>query len=461
MPQEQRQEDERNVNSSYRHGSGLFVAASINGQTATCLVDTGATLTVLSTRYWENLCDSDEHVLSTFDKDIISASGSPLEVKGTTTVCVKIGSASCDIQVIVANIENDALLGLDFLKQERCIVDVVNNTMTLNGQKVQLNCEGSIGCYRVVVAENVEVPAHSEAIIRGKVTGLPANQRELFMLEPSERMMDGGKGLVAKSLVQADCNIPVRVMNVTDEPQTFYAGTNVANMCPVTEVKTKPFRQVECHTVPAHLEDLYARAVDGMTLQQSKTVANLLTKYSSAFSKSDDDIGRTGIVRHKIDTGDAHPVKQAFRRTPFHMRKEVDKQIDDMLDREVIRPSSSPWAAPIVMVKKKDGTSRFCVDYRELNDLTIKDSYPIPRIDDTLDQLAGAQWFSCLDLNSGYWQVEVDKPDVEKTAFVSRRGLFEFRVMPFGLCNAPATFERLIGNRACWVKLADLLDIPG
>ncbi len=122
------------------------------------------------------------------------------------------------------------------------------------------------------------------------------------------------------------------------------------------------------------------------------------------------------------------------------MRKheEAEQQINDMLEKDVIQPSSSPWASGIVLVQKKDGTKRFCVDYRRLNDVTIKDAYPIPMIYDSFDQLSGAQWFSCLDLNSGYWQVEVDDQDRQKTAFASRQGLFEFKVMPFGLCNAPA-----------------------
>lgn len=131
---------------------------------------------------------------------------------------------------------------------------------------------------------------------------------------------------------------------------------------------------------------------------------------------------------------------------PSHLTKEIDKHFDGMLERGVIDPYTCirPWSAPVVLVTKKDGSYRFCIDYRKLNSNTIKNAYPLPRIDESLDQLNGSSSFSTLDLCSGYWQVEMDQEDKSKTAFLTRRGLFLFNVMPFGLCCAQTTFERLM-----------------
>ncbi|KMQ83515.1 integrase core domain protein [Lasius niger] len=135
-----------------------------------------------------------------------------------------------------------------------------------------------------------------------------------------------------------------------------------------------------------------------------------------------------------------------------------------MKSQGVIEESRSPWVSPVVMVKKKDGSLRFCVDYRKLNAATVKDSYPLFRIEDILDRLSGNSWFSTLDLKSGYWQVKVNPKDKEKTVFSVGSGLWQFRVMPFGLCNAPATFERLMEkvlreviSKICLVYLDDVI----
>lgn len=171
---------------------------------------------------------------------------------------------------------------------------------------------------------------------------------------------------------------------------------------------------------------------------------SVLTQYSDVFIEPDGSLGRTDLVKHSINTGDARSIKLPPRRLPIHQKKIAEQEIDKMLREDVIEPSNSPWAAPIVLVKKRDGTTRFCVDYRKLNSVTKKDAYPLPRIDESLDTLSGAKYFCTLDLASGYWQVVMDEADKQKTAFATHKGLFQFKVLPFGLSNSPATFERLM-----------------
>ena len=354
---------------------------------------------------------------------------------------------------------------MDFLKQHNCQIDVAANLLLIQGKKCKLTCSGSIGCYRVVVLNKVEIPAMSEMIIEGKVLDGGTAKNNLCIVEPKEGNFEGREMLVARSLVYGKDKTPVRIMNITNKTKTLYPETNIATLSHVSSVQTVNEVVIpENEKVPGHLKDLYERTITDMNFEQQVQVAKLLKKYSDVFSESDNDIGRTGIIKHRIPTGDAHPIKQRPRRVPVHMNEEIDKQLENMLKENVIQPSTSPWASSIVMVKKKDGSNRFCVDYRKLNDITIKDAYPLPRVDESLDQLTGSKWFSCLGLNSGYWQVETDPTDREKTAFTSRRGLFEFTVMPFGLCNAPATFERLMETilaglhwEVCLIYLDDVI----
>ena len=186
------------------------------------------------------------------------------------------------------------------------------------------------------------------------------------------------------------------------------------------------------------------KGVKKLDENQQSAVKALLTKYSDLFAKSNTDRGHTHLVQHKINTGNNPPFKQRPRHLPLSQRQAERDEIDKMLSSGVIEESESPWASPVVLVKKKDGSIRYCIDYRRLNDLTVKDSYPLPLTQDCLDELSGSSWFSTLDLQSGYWQIEVDPNDRQKTAFASRSGLYQFKVMPFGLTNAPGTFERLM-----------------
>ncbi|KAL7870652.1 hypothetical protein SRHO_G00081490 [Serrasalmus rhombeus] len=202
---------------------------------------------------------------------------------------------------------------------------------------------------------------------------------------------------------------------------------------------------VSSQTVASSVQNGMA-AVDlsALTELEQKEVRSLLQKYHSVFSAHEGDLGCTNLIEHEIPLLDDVPVRQRYRRIPPSEYELVKAHIDQLLEARVVRESSSPYAFPIVLVKKKDGSLRMCVDYRLLNSKTRKDAFPLPRIEESLDALAGARWFSTLDLASGYNQVPVAEPDKPKTAFCTPFGLFEWNRMAFGLCNAPSTFQRLM-----------------
>ncbi|KAI3374796.1 hypothetical protein L3Q82_021352 [Scortum barcoo] len=204
---------------------------------------------------------------------------------------------------------------------------------------------------------------------------------------------------------------------------------------PATEVTFPPAQPPSMETKQA-IDDLYDRSCEGLEEGQRLQLRELLDLFSDIFAAKDEDCTHTSLVQHNIDTGNAHPIRLHPRRLPLTKRALAEQKIKEMVEAGIIEPSTSPWAAPVVLVKKKDDTWRFCVDYRLLNNVTRKDSYPLPRVDDALDCIAGSRWFSSLDLRSGYWQVELAPEARPKTAFSIGQGLWQFKVMPFGLCNA-------------------------
>ena len=177
---------------------------------------------------------------------------------------------------------------------------------------------------------------------------------------------------------------------------------------------------------------------------EKKTLLKFLANHHHAFCLEEGERGETDLIQMQIDTGDARPKKYPIRRMPFAVRQEVARQLHNMQRNGVIQPSKSPWASPDVLVKKRDGSHRFCVDYQGLNSVTTADNFLLPHIDDLLDQLGDSKYFSSIYLASGFWQIRMHPSAQEKTAFVMPQGLFEFRVMPFGLTNAPGVFQRLM-----------------
>lgn len=231
----------------------------------------------------------------------------------------------------------------------------------------------------------------------------------------------------------------------------------------VTEVPSV-LATVSSQVVSSRVQDqIEALELSSLPPEEQSRVRSFLQDYTPVFATHDGDLGCTNLIAHDIPLLDDVPVRQRHRRIPPSEYELVKDHINQLLEAQVIRESSSPYASPIVLVKKKDGSLRMCVDYRQLNNKTRKDAFPLPRIDESLDALTGACWFSTLDLASGYNQVPVSEADRSKTAFCTPFGLFEWNRMPFGLCNAPSTFQRLMqrifGDQQCQSLLLYLDDI--
>lgn len=204
------------------------------------------------------------------------------------------------------------------------------------------------------------------------------------------------------------------------------------------------------------------------TLEERQCLLELVLKYNKAFQWNSDEVGHTNLATHSVPTGDAKPVTQKQYPIPTVAKEPCREQVESMLKRNIIRPSNSPWRSPILLVKKKTADKsvvyRFCIDLKKVNDVTIKDSYSLPLISETVDALSGAKYFSTLDVDQAFWQIGVEEADKEKLAFVFEGKLYEFNVMPFGSMNAPSTFQRLIDRvfkgltwKQCLVYIDDVL----
>ncbi|GBN37554.1 Retrovirus-related Pol polyprotein from transposon 297 [Araneus ventricosus] len=417
------------VSALCRGRNGLYLEGSICGIPCLMLVDTGANVTLVRTDLAQKL--KGNFIYTAPNISLKTATGEKAEIHGKLDAAIECGSRKFQHKIYVADITDPCILGLDFLQKFNFMVDMEKNEIRTGGEESPLfsaSAEDSKLC-SVLAKEKTIIPARSECLIQG-VPEASGKFRYAVTDFPSQVSQKGV--LVAATLVDLKKEaIPVRVLNLDHKPKAIDKGAVIATCEPVVDIVARPQGFSESLRLPSILENL-----EGLNEEQRTAVKELLQEFQNLFSTSDSDT----------------------------LQEEAERLVKEMADNGIVEESSGPWASPIVLVKKKDGSTRFCVDYRKLNEITIKDSYPLPRIDDTLDALNGSQWFSTLDLKSGYWQVEIQPEDKEKTAFTTGQGLWQFKVMPFGLCNAPATFERLmetvlrgLTSEACLVYLDDII----
>ena len=314
----------------------------------------------------------------------------------------------------------------------------------------------------VRVASKCTVPPFGHKAIHGKVNLVLHSYKMNVMTHGLEKWSPSlplgiDVQTVYATLADGSNRITVVLRNNTWDWLEIKKGMPIARMVTANEVPkvTNLFsakQTKETSTLSeTERQDLLLEKLDlsGLEVWPQEQARSLLKEYHDIFSLEKHDMGHTNATKHEIVLKDpGTPLfKERFRRIPPPQLDEVREHLKLMLDAGVIRPSNSPWCNAVVLVRKKDGSLHFCIDFRKLNSLTVKDSHPLPRICETLESLAGATHFLTFDMNSGFWQVPMDEDSKQYTAFtLGSMGLYEWESMPFGLCNAPPTFQRLMQN---------------
>ena len=471
-----------------------LVFCSLDGVHLPALIDTGSMKSIISSQVFSQLVQASAHSKSP-----------PPSLRSTSNTCVSITSQLLQFSGVVSTSlsfpGNDFLytgeflvcdnvlpplhcvLGWDFLATNHLQLAVLGGTYSLVGphgstpltplppsaalSTPEISCSSASpqqsnlpvfvqsidhGPVFVTVESSISLPSRTESVIQATVSkGCADLVGMVCSLGESNDLPCFTAYTVSKA---AGRKIIVGMLNPSQSEVELHAGQKIARFWPVSESVAEPQCSSSvvsnlCASLSEPLvldaqtrSELEAALSPNLSATDRQKLLNTLKSFPDVFN---DGLGHTSVLSHHINTGNSAPIRQYPRRLPYHYRGEVDQQVKDMLQQGVVQPSTSPWASPVVLVKKKDGTYRFCVDYRKLNLVTAQDAHPLPRVGDLLDSLNGNSLFSTLDLRSGYWQLSMSPEDQQKTAFVTPHGLFEFLRMPYGLCTAPATFARAIG----------------
>ena len=462
----------------------------INGVRTKSLVDTGSQISTISEGYLKHLNPVPEiRTLDELELDVKCADGQSLQYKGY--VAVDVQSTFSENQddyppfplLVVPTIDYHekvpVIVGTNIisrLKERNLESCDVPHTWQLAFSSVANNSVGVVKSTTHVTLQPMEVKT---------VTGLVRKKQhvESAITEQMDSNITS-KATVCPRVVSLNnpgktSRVPVRLCNMSARTLKIPPKSNLCDLHEVKVLRSPSVAQPSDNSDTVNIKQ--QRIVDDgdddddqpevdldasvLTEEQKHKVRMILNKWQNIFSKGPTDLGCTNLVEHEIHLENEDPFKDPYRRIPPALIQEVREHLNEMIEAGAIRPSKSPFSSNVVIARKKDGSIRFCIDYRKLNQRTVKDAYAIPRVDDTLQLLAGAKYFSTLDLKSGYWQVEVKEADKAKTTFqVGSLGFYECNRMPFGLCNAPATFQRLMERcmgdlnlRDCLIYLDDII----
>lgn len=314
--------------------------------------------------------------------------------------------------MVVADITDNVILGIYFLDHQNAIINFNNYSIQLkneviNSVMVTDKQEGNTKIFRVKLGKRTVIPPCSNRISIVELDSTPDSD---IIIQPTEFM----KGLlVPNMLCEGKKSVSILLKNPTDKFKTLKQGYDMGYGIEVSNTiddieqddifkinkvdaelqhlsETDQLKNLKSK-LPEHMKDLCDRSTTNLNTRQSIQLCQILTQFENIFARDDLDIGLfNGDIKHRIDTQDAHPIKQRMRRTPLGFEKEEEEHLEQLLNKKIIEPSSSEWASPPVLVRKKDEKLRYCIDYRKLNNITVKDAFPIPKIETCLDTLRGS-----------------------------------------------------------------------
>lgn len=411
-------------------GSLIQKEIAVNKQTVRAIVDTGAFMSVIDSQ----VASRYKWKLERANVNLVHAAGESLnclgQVKAEIALTIGKQTKKTTIPIVVVDkLCTEMLLGIEVLRALEVIIRVSSE------EPLAFETSKAKG---LKVAQRVVLPPRSINLVTGKVkSNADTLMVEAFNFDDSL--------LVANSVVKNRNEvIDVAVLNTDTKAVELKEGQQIGSITEVTEEVQQDASQLVGGTLPIGSHAEVVQIGDNLNEEQRKQLAELINTYQEAFSINN-SLGLTEMMEHEIELlPNTKPFAEPVRRHPRHHLIEAQRQIEEMKSKGIIEESSSPWASEFVLVKKKTGDYRLCIDYRRLNAVTKKNSYPLPNVESCLEALAGKCFFSKLDFASGYWQMPMAKSSKELTSFRTDNGLYQFKVMPFGLVNAPASFQKLI-----------------
>ena len=456
------------ANEIHAINAGRFVPVFIDQTLTTALVDSGNSAgSCISASFAQKLGLTDNDIEPCEIMIGTAKKGSSLTCLGQTKENVSLTFAGTSFSfkfrpMIIKELASPVNLSIDFLEDNN--IDQLHSSKCIRVKNklikmiprhkvlgVQQLAEEDLTDLNTYVDETVVIPAMSARFVSLRI---PKLEKSMWL---------GGSGIL-----QADDSFAERfdilptqnavvTVNNFGKTKTAVLNNSGSDILVHKNVKFGTFESViiqDANVKPKRLDWPRQKIIDLFKLNESDLLVNnkhymdkainLLREFGDMISEDPQHFGNTSLVQHTIDTGQSKPIRQKIRPLNPELEKDLDKQLLLWKEKDIIEESNSPWSSRLVPVKKKNGTTRWCVDYRELNKATVKDSFPLPNIEESLTRMANCNVFSALDGTGAYHAVHIDEQDREKTAFACHKGTFHFKRMPFGLCNAPATFSRLI-----------------